>query len=311
MKRSNRLVILVGVLLAVLAFVAIVILLNQRPQTSGDGEEEPTTVTVMVATEDIDLAEAVTPDKVEPQEVDPDAVIGTGLSSASQLQGQPALIAVPAGAQVSGEVVGIGRNPIIDINAMLTPGEKAIAIRVDAQTGVGFLVQPGNVIDVIVSSEVSVLQPTADSLANPDGPQRFEEIAGLEGARTVKAVLQNKRVLYVSDTRAEEPEQTDTNGDGTIDENDAPPAQAAIESVVIVFAGTDSDAEVVKFAQRDSSELSSERTEISSSITVVIRSIDDDAVEETEGITIDALVEEFGLRIPGIVEQLNEEQPAP
>jgi len=31
-KRSNRLVILVGVLLAVLAFVAIVILLNQRTE---------------------------------------------------------------------------------------------------------------------------------------------------------------------------------------------------------------------------------------------------------------------------------------
>jgi pilus assembly protein CpaB len=310
-KRSNRLVILVGVLLAVLAFVAIVILLNQRDTGGGGEEPEPTTVTVMVATEDIDLAEAVTPDKVEPQEVDPEAVIGTGLSSASQLQGQPALIAVPAGAQVSGEVVGIGRGTVIDVASMLNPGEKAIAVRVDAQTGVGFLVQPGNVIDIVVSAEVNVLQPTADSLANPDGPQRFEEVAGTEGARTVKAVLQNKRVLYVSDSSAEEPEQTDTNGDGVIDENDAPPAQVAIESVVIVFAGNDQDAEVLKFAQRDASELSSERTEIPYSVTVVIRHIDDDAVEETAGVTIDSLVEEFGLRIPGIVEQLNEEQPAP
>ena len=310
MKRSNRLVILVGVLLAVLAFVAIVILLN-RPTTPSGEEEEPTTVTVLVATEDIDLAEPVTPDKVTTEEVDPEAVIGFGLSSPSQLQGQPALIAVPAGSQVSGEVVGIGEGRVIDIAAMLNPGEKAMAVRVDAQTGVGFLVQPGNVIDIIISEEVSVLQPTADSLANPDGPQRFEEVAGLEGARTVKAVLQNKRVLYVSDTRAEEPEQQDTNGDGVIDENDAPPAQTVIESVVIVFAGTDADAEVLKFAQRDASELSSERTEIPNSITVVIRHLDDDAVETTTGVTLDSLVEEYGLRIPGIVEQLNEEAPAP
>jgi Flp pilus assembly protein CpaB len=304
-KRSNRLVILVGVLLAVLAFVAIVVLLNQQGPSGPSGEEEPTTVTVLVATEDIELAEPVTPDKVEEQQVDPDAVIGTGMSSASQLQGQPALIAVPAGAQVSEEVIVGGGG--IDIAAMLEPGEKAIAVRVDAQTGVGFLVQPGNNIDIIFSAETTVLQETADSVANPEGPPRFEEIAGLDGARTVKAVLQNKRVLYVSDTRAEAPEPQDTNGDGTIDENDTPPTAAAIESVVIVFAGTDQDAEVVKFSQRDNSELSSERTEIPNSITVVVRHLDDDAEEQTTGVTLDSLVEEYGLRVPGIVEQLNEE----
>jgi Flp pilus assembly protein CpaB len=311
-KRSNRLVLLVGILLAALAFVAIVILLNRPSSGGADDPEVPQTVTVLVATEDIDLAEAVTPDKVEPQEVPPGAVIGTALSSTTQVQGQPALIAVPAGAQVSGEVVNIGGTGIIDVGAMLSPGEKAIAVRVDGQTGAGFLARPGNVIDIVVSAETTVLQPTADSAANPDGPTRFEEVTGLEGARTVKAVLQNKRVLYVSATRAEEPQQQDTNDDGVIDEEDAPPAAQVIESVIIVFAGNDQDAEVIKFAQRDSSELSSERTEIPYSVSIVIRHLDDDAIEETTGVTLDSLVEEFGLRIPGIVEQLNEEgTPAP
>ncbi len=151
MKRSNRLVILVGVLLAVLAFVAIVILLNQDRGADG-GAEEPTTVTVLVATEDIDIGEPVTPDKVEPQEVDPAAVIGTALSSASQLQGQPALLAVPAGAQVSGEAVGLGDpGTVIDIAAMLDPGEKAIAFQVDRVTGLDFLVNAGDSIDIVIS----------------------------------------------------------------------------------------------------------------------------------------------------------------
>ena len=311
MKRSNRLVILVGVLLAVLAFVAIVILLNQPEE--GPTTAEPETVTVLVATEDIALGDPVTPAKVEAQEVQPGAVIGTGLSDPSQLQGQPALLAVPAGAQVSGEVIGIQGPGDIDIAAMLNPGEKAIAVRVDAQTGVGFLVQPGNIIDLVISAETTVLQETADSAANTDenAPPRFEEVAGLEGVRTVKAVLQNKRVLNVSATRAEAPPPQDTNEDGVIDESDAPPAAQVIESVIIVFAGTDQDAEVVKFAQRDNSELSSERTEIPSSISIVVRHIDDDAVEETTGVTLDSLVSEYGLRVPSIVEQFNEEAPAP
>jgi len=44
-------------------------------------------------------------------------------------------------------------------------------------------------------------------------------------------------------------------------------------------------------------------------LTTVIRSADDDEPEDTIGLTIDQLVEVYGLRIPNIVEQLNEEAP--
>jgi Flp pilus assembly protein CpaB len=302
-KRSNRLVILVGVLLAVLAFVAIVVLLNQQPSTTDEGQE-PTTATVMVATEAIDIGEAVTPDKVAPQEVDPAAVIGTAITSASQLLGQPALIAIPEGSQVSEEVIVGGGG--VDISAMLEPEEKAIAFEVDRVTGLDFLVTPGDSIDIILSQQISVLQETADSAANPDpsAPPRFEAVTGLENQRSVKAILQDKRVLYVSDTNAITPEPVeDTNGDGVVDENDAPP-ENAIDTVIIVFAGNDQDGEVIKFAQNALGE--------AGSLTAVVRHADDDEEEETTGITIDQLVTEYGLRIPDIVQQLNEEgTPAP
>ncbi len=50
--------------------------------------------------------------------------------------------------------------------------------------------------------------------ADENAPPRFEAIPGLEAARSVKAILQNKRVLYVSATRAIAPEPVDTNNDG-------------------------------------------------------------------------------------------------
>jgi Flp pilus assembly protein CpaB len=300
-KRSNRLVILVGVLLAVLAFVAIVILLNQAP--AGDGETvEPTTEKVLVATRAIAIGEPVTPDIVEVQEVDPEAVQGTPLRDESAVAGQPALFAVPAGSQVTGETIGTTQgNPSTDIPRLLEPGEKAITFQVDRVTGVDFLVKPGDSIDIVLSQSITVLQETADSAANedPEAAPRFEAITGLENQRTVKAILQDKRVLYVSSTRAIEPEPVDTNGDGVIDQADEQPAQAVVDSVIIVFAGTEQDAEVVKFAQNDLGEVGS--------LTAVVRHADDDAIEETLGITIDQLVEEYGLRIPNIVEQLNEE----
>jgi Flp pilus assembly protein CpaB len=301
-KRSNRLVILVGVLLAVLAFVAIVILLNQREQ---EVAPEAVTQTVLVATRDIAIGDPVTPADVEEQEIDPEAIQGTPLVSTTAVSGQPAVFPIPEGSQVSGEAIGLGNNLAVNIPALLEPGEKAIAFQVDRVTGVDFLVTAGNTIDIVLSQQISVLQETADSAANPDeaAPPRFETVTGLENQRTVKAVLQDKRVLYVSQTRAVEPEPTtDTNGDGVVDENDTP-SEAVIDSVIIVFAGTSEDAEVIKFAQNALGE--------QGSLTAVIRHAEDDEVAETLGITIDQLVAEYGLRIPSIVEQLNEETPAP
>ncbi len=298
MKRSNRLVILVGVLLAVLAFVAIVILLNQREDPVAP---EEITETVLVATQDIAIGDAVTPDLVEEQSIPPEAVQGTPLSSTTVVSGQIAVFPIPAGSQVTGESIGLGNNLAVNLPALLNPGEKAIAFQVDRVTGVDFLVKPGDTIDIITSQLINVLQETADSAANTDeaAPPRFEAIPGLEAARSVKAILQDKRVLYVSATRAQEQEPIDVNGDGVIDEQDEQPAEAVIDSVIVVIAGTAQDAEIIKFAQNDLSEVGS--------LTAIVRHADDDEVEETLGITIDQLVEEFGLRVPNIVEQLNEE----
>ncbi len=298
MKRSNRLVILVGVLLAVLAFVAIVILLNQREQ---EVAPEAATQTVLVATRDIAIGEPVTPDVVEEQEIDPEAILGTPLVSTTLVSGQPAVFPIPEGSQVSGEAIGLGNNLAVDIPRLLDPGEKAIAFQVDRVTGLDFLLKPGDTIDVVMTQSINVLQETADSAASTDetAPPRFEAIPGLEAARSVKAILQDKRVLYVSATRAQEQEPVDTNGDGVVDEADEQPAAPAIDSVIVVIAGTAQDAEVIKFAQNDVTEVGS--------LTAIVRHADDDEPFETLGITIDQLVEEYGLRIPNIVEQLNEE----
>jgi Flp pilus assembly protein CpaB len=300
-KRSNRLVILVGVLLAVLAFVAIIILLNQEAETA---EPDAQTVTVLVATEDIDIGEEVTPAKVEAVEVQPAAVQETALSDPSQVGGQPAVFAVPAGSQLTAEAIGLGNPLLVNIQALLNPGEKAVSFQVERVGGLDFLVKPGDTVDIVATEDVTVLQETADSIANTDAnaPQRFEPVPGLEGQRTVKAILQDKRVIYVSQSRAVQQDPQDTNNDGVIDENDEQ-AVPLIESVVIVFAGTAQDAELMRFAQRDVNE--------NGELSVVVRHAEDDEIEETLGITIDQVVEEFGLRIPGIVEQLNEDEPAP
>ena len=291
MKRSNRLVILVGVLLAVLAFVGIVVVLNNAGPGPGTAEE-PVTVNVLVATEDIAIGDPVTPDVVETRAVDPAAVLGTRLADPSQTGGRASLFNVPAGSQVSQETIGLGNLSLVDLTTALAAGERAVGFQVERVTGLDFLVQPGDHIDVVLSQRINVLQPTVDSAADPDAPPRFETIPGLEAAPTVKTVLQNRRVIYVSAQRLAQPE---------VVEGEEPPAQQApIENVIIIFAGTDQDAEVLKFVQNDLS--------IIGGLTAVVRSGEDDEAPpvETTGITLDILVELFGVPIPDIVEQLQE-----
>ena len=67
--------------------------------------------------------------------------------------------------------------------------------------------------------------------------------------------------------------------------------------MIVVFAGTDQDAEVIKFAQNEVSEVGS--------LTAVLRNTQDTATEKTTGITIDRLVTQYGLAIPNIIKQLS------
>jgi Flp pilus assembly protein CpaB len=293
-KRSNRLVILVGVLLAVLAFVGIVVLLNNTG-TGTNGPPKVKTVTVMVAKDDIAIGEAVTPDKVEATEVAEDAVLGTRIASVTQLIGQPSLYDVPKGGQVSQEAIGRGAVGTICIECQLEAGEKAIAFQVDRVTGLDFLLQAGDHIDLVLASEVQPVQETADSVLARQNDKtlqpRYEVATGLNNARTVKTILQDRRVLYVSATRIQSlGSATATPAPG----QQAGPTQQDLEVVIIVIAGTDQDAELIKFAQSNLGE--------QGGLTPILRDTQDtDNEVVTTGISLDLLIKLYGVPIPNLV----------
>jgi Flp pilus assembly protein CpaB len=292
-KRSNRLVILVGVLLAVLAFVGIVILLNQGGDT---GDRNNPNVTVITAIEDIAIGDPVTPDKAEVHEVAPEAVEQTSIGDPSLLTGTPALVPIAAGAQITREKAGLtGGAP--GPQDQLEAGEKAIAFQVDRVTGLDFLLTAGDHIDIVIAQDVTPIQQTADSVAeqrdNQNAPARYEAVAGLSNVRTVKTIIQDRRVLYVSQTRV----RAAVTGTPSASASAAEGEQPQIDSVIIVFAGSDQDAELIKFAQRDLNEVGA--------LTAVLRrtadteeGVDDPA---TTGITLNLLVEEYGVPVPDII----------
>jgi Flp pilus assembly protein CpaB len=286
--RSNRLIIVVGVLLAIVAFVGVLAFMGAQQPTSASPENAKQTV--LVAATAIEVGQVVSPEMVEAREMTLDAVQGTPISDPSVAAGRTAVFAVAAGAQVTEETFGRRGLSQVDITGQLKPGERAVAFQVDRVTGLNFVVQQGDLIDIVMSADVSVVDvdPETGDTTVP---------TGLQNQRTVKTVLQAKRVLYVSysDVQPDEPEASP----GAEDPN-APVTPT--ENVIIVFAGTDQDAELIKFAQRDMGELGS--------ISVTLRAADDTATEETTGVTLDRLITEYGVPAPNVV-ILPESTPAP
>jgi Flp pilus assembly protein CpaB len=301
-KRSNRLVILVGLLLAVLAFVAIIIVLNNNTTNT----PAAVTVKVLVAKDDIAIGTPVTPDLVDVQDVAPDAVVPTRIPDKSLLTGRPALFAIVKGQQVTQEAAGIGTTTNINIEGQLQPGEKAIAFQVDRVTGLDFLLQPGDHIDVVLAQDVQPVQETQDSItaraANPKLQPRYELVNGLNNVRTVKTILQDRRVLYVSATRVQAA-QTGTTASPTPAPAGQQAQQQQFEVVIIVFAGTDQDAELIKFAQSNLGE--------QGALTAILRATEDpDHAVKTTGVTLDGLIKQYGVPIPKFV-VLPPQSPAP
>ena len=264
MKRSNRLVILVGIVLAAIAFVLVVVWLNSA-SPSGTGQSTPKT-TVLVAKSDIKIGDTVTPDKVTTRQVDPAGVTGTPLHDPSQLGNRRALVAVAAGAQVPAETFG-QQTGTADIASQLKPGEKAISFQVDAVTGLNFLLQQGNVVDIVLSRDI---QDRRD-------------------LRVVKALLQAKRVLYVSQSNIRQVQPNASASPGAA--SNQAPAQA-LTSAVVVIAGTDQDAEIIRWFSRTDGDLGG--------ISVALRNADDTTIEKTKGITLQGLLQQYGLNIPAI-----------
>ena len=120
---------------------------------------------------------------------------------------------IAAGEQITLEKAGLVRRRAARIEPQLEPGEKAIAFQVDRVTGLDFLLTAGDHIDIVIAQDVTPIQQTADSVAeqqnNSDAPARYEAVTGLSNVRTVKTIIQDRRVLYVSQTRRDDARDRD------------------------------------------------------------------------------------------------------
>ena len=296
MKRSNRLVLLIGVFLAVVAFVGIIIILSGNGGgTGGKASASPTILSTVIAAKDIALGVRITEDMLTKKDLPTSQRKAGAFEIPSQVVGQTARRAITSGAQIE------KADFIESVNNFSVPaGMRAMAVQVDMVSGVGTLIKTGDYVDMVVGLTgdkfpVVTLNPQDDSIT---------VVAGLNST-SVKLLLDGIQVLGTIRQAAP------TSGN----QNNAPAPSAGAaaterpttlndETQELVLLGvTAQQAEVIKFAQIDGT------------ISLVLRSSADFVDENgepiislppgTTGIILKTLVDQgYGVLRPELVEAI-------
>jgi len=297
LKRSNRLILLIGVFLAVVAFVLVYLAL-QSPQTTNNGTTAaPTTGPVVVALTDIPLSTRIRPDQVEIKTLNLTAINVGAFQDPSQVVGQIARQPVAAGAQITQTTLNGGLSGTV-IDVQTPAGQRAIAVRVDQISGVGTVIKTGDYVDAIFALTeeqfASVTQDPANTrqviVTNP-GPK----------GTTIKLILQGMQVLGT----LLPPVAAPTNNP----QASAAPAEPGTvlneQQEIVILSVSPEQAEVLRYAQVQANPLIT--------LSLVLRSPDDfidpttgkpvpPVVAETTGITLRELINKYGV-LPPVIEQ--------
>lgn len=305
MKRSNRLVLLVGVFLAIVAFVGILLLL-QQPATPTGPAAVPTTADVVVAKTDIPLSTRIRADQVETKTV-PIAAAGAGsFTDVSQVIGQVARQQVAAGGQITATTLTGGLSGTV-INVDTPPGLRAIAVRVDQTSGVGTVIKTGDYVDSLIALTEEQFASVTGDLENPETVVVTNP--GPKGA-TVKLVLQGMQVLGTLLPPVAPPPAT---AEGAPAATPVPGTVLNEQQELVILAVTAQQAEVIRYAQQMANPLLT--------LSLVLRSPEDfidpatgepvpPVIAETTGITLQTLIEQYGV-LPPVIEQPILPTPAP
>ena len=303
MKRSNRLVLLVGVFLAIVAFVGILLLVR----TDGSQNPEvPTTGFVVIATVDLPLSAKIGATDVTKKELELGAITPGAFADPSQVIGKIVREPVSTGGQVTATTLSGGAQGAI-LNIAVPAGLRAIAVQVDQVTGVGTVVKTGDYVDLIAGVTgdkfpVITVNPSDDSVT---------VVSGLNST-SVKVLLQGLQVLGTLLPPAAQTTTTggDTgdNGTGTGGNPSQPSTALNGQQQIVILAVDAQQAEVIKFAQLDTS------------ISLVLRSpldfadpVTGEAVSPlpttTTGVILKTLVDTYGVIPPEVVETVTPANP--
>jgi pilus assembly protein CpaB len=306
LKRSNRLVLLIGIFLAIVAFVLIVLMLGNGDGGGGEARrsQAPTTAPVVVAARNVDLGATFVAADLATKDIPVDQKPADSYSDTSQVIGQIARAKVTSGQLITSVILNAsGSVQNIEVPA----GFVGISVQVDQVTGVGTLIKPGDFVDVVTgfttAETVPLVVPDPATAADLNGYLRVED--ALYNHTTVKFLAQGIQVIGTL-LPAPPPQDTQTQ-ESTAPDGTTTSTTLNGQQQMVILAVTAQDAEVLKFAQMDGN------------LSLVLRSPKDCTtkpvdgglycpVVATTGTTLRRLVDDRGVLPPTVVQVI---QPTP
>ena len=292
MKRSNRLVLLIGILLAVVAFGGVIVLFNSRQAPASTA---PTELPTVYAKVNIPLGTVITTDMVEARNQAISVRSADAYGDVGDVVGKTVRTEVKAGARLSPADFQAGAGGGQDVAHLLDPGLRAIAVQVDQGSGVGTLINVGDRVDLVVGFTgadkfpLVTVDPTTRALTT---------VAGINST-TTKLILQDMQVIGT----LVPPPPAASSSSGQQQASNAPTTSLTGQQELVILAVTAQQAEVIKFAQIDGQ------------ISLVLRSPKDfldasgaplvPAPDKTTGIVLKTLIDQFGVLPPQVIPATN------
>jgi Flp pilus assembly protein CpaB len=297
LKRSNRLIFLIGIILAVVAFVGVFLLASDGGDGGGGpagGQATPPPVDVVTAKQDIQTGTIIENNMLTTTQLAADVVPFDAITTPSQIVGLPARQVIVAGQPITLSMFGQqGTSSNADVLRALEPGFRAMAVQVDQVTGVGTIIQPGDRVDVVISFEdtdgkfpVVYEGPSERTGTPPQVIRTFELFDDRLNNTSIKVLVQDSKVLGT----LLPPPPAETDEDQATPAPTAETGEVALtgQQQILLLQLTPQQVELVRFAQLDGN------------LSVVLRAVADIGQPPipTTGITLFELVQQYGV-LPG------------
>ena len=280
MRRTSRLVLLLGIFLAALTFVVVLFLGGNTGGGGSTGQNQPsappTQLPVLVAVGDIPLGTVVTADLFTTRTIAVTSIETNALGDPSQAAGKTTRTNIAAGAQVHSTDFQNRSVPLT-----VPAGKRAFPVQVNELTGVLNLLDVGDTVDIAISLRGDAF-PVVQVLS--DGSVTV--VSGINPLSVkIPLLMQDVQIIGVLDAPAPAPA-----------EGQAAPA-ASTKPVItganklLVLAVTPQQAEVLLYART------------TGTLDAILRPPSDAGqTSDTTGVILKTLVEDYGILPPEIVQ---------
>lgn len=276
----GRLLILLGVILALVSGFMVFRLLSSRPAAEKVPEKIETRK-VIVAVQNLPKGAKIVPEAVTIMEKPLDEVPDGALVSVSQTRGKLAAVDIYQGDVITKDMIKSWAEVVVEKPASLIPiGKVAFTIKVDELSAVAYNIQPGDRVDVLVSlSLVDVEQDTQIVRTGPEGqeqvPRHVTQLT-LQGVEVLNVGLKGQAVA----APAGEGEETGAAPSQQAEQEGEQPTPYTYSYITLLLP--QQDAQVLKYLR-----------EIGARVDLALRNPEDTAQVSTEPVTLEYVMRRF------------------